>query len=123
MVDHLCAALEPELGAPIRLTEPADVGSGFSADITAERGAVHWQGVVGCDLDEDRRPWLSAVLFPFICGRRVTPGPGSDFVYFRFVVEAGVAQWLNDGWKADEFEEYGYWLDYREAKFVPNHDR
>lgn len=110
LLDDSMITLGELLGGKVESIDDDNViGDGFCTQVVIRLGTrpslFHWQGVLGCNII-DRKAYVSVTLFPFICGRRVTPFADEDFIEIRRLPDG---TWDPFGWMNDEFEEYEYY--------------
>ena len=114
VAQHVSARLEQYLGAPLDAGPlDLDAGPGFSIDIAfADRAssplAVHWRGILGADVYDGGKIWVSAILFPTIARVPVRGRAGGDFIDLIYRAAAGNGgHWSSRGWQTDDYGEYG----------------
>ncbi len=117
IIDHLVHSLSTHLKqAVISPTKSADEAvidkealclPVRSATISSDPFAISWTGTLGLEII-DGKPYVSASLFLFSQGRRlsVVRGHGSVLELVYEFDSNGVGDWRDRGWEADEFGEY-----------------
>jgi hypothetical protein len=109
----LCDQLSGLLGAQLDV-EDSTIVDGTALSITvSSRGEtagplrIRYRGIVGLESIDDA-PYVSAVLFVYSAGARLSVG-ADEASYLAFVYERsgdGVGQWRLEGWRSDEYGEY-----------------